>query len=732
MVKSLVFTLVIVFIILVLAGCITSTPVAMNENPVSTSTATTIHIPSINDTRTPTLTPTPNPTLTPTLTITATIPPTPTLALPVDLAQIFPKPSQPISREHIKEIREIATSGSPRVFEVRISSNGKTAYVITAAGIKVYDVVSKKLIQTFPVTMCTQNFMTCFSTNAVTISSDGDKFAILTNDAVQLWDLSGALLLELPLFEMITSYSIGLSPDGNYFAVTGPFGPNEPYNQVSIYNVKNAEKIRVSPEMIGRYLKFSPNGTWLAVWDDLGGGTLWQTDSWTKQTNLFFTSNETTLEFSPDDQLIVMTGNNNTSIYQVDPWKLRREFAVQNDQWARTYKNFFSPSSKKFAVMHSAYNRQKMDSEYKIWVWDLNTGELQSETEIEKMNPYYTVSDDGSIGIRDDTAELWPIIRASSKIVRTIPCMGNCSRMFFSPEGDRFELWHFNWEVRKNKKTSEFCTIRPGLDISCNTSSDSIFLNVDGHYYTIRDTDTDQRYGVYDDEGTLLGAFICDVSVFMQEHLWLSQDKGLLLLNVITPDFRQVIELWNIRTETIVKQWSGYAFRQDAYSNENQIAILFDMEGKLVVYDYEEGKEILTQALNSYERGAISFTQDGSLIFTSRIADSKLRIDSSLVLIEKIHPKTKEKSTIARVQVLGSSIDALAQSPDGLLLAVGTPDGYIRIIALENGEEIHNWQAHSRNITQLNFSPDGTFLVSYSLGSENGGDGLLKIWGIWP
>lgn len=64
----------------------------------------------------------------------------------------------------------------------------------------------------------------------------------------------------------------------------------------------------------------------------------------------------------------------------------------------------------------------------------------------------------------------------------------------------------------------------------------------------------------------------------------------------------------------------------------------------------------------------------------------------------------------------------LRVSPNGKLLAVGDESGRLRIIGLETFEVLHTIQAHSSRVSDLDFSPDSSILLS------SGRDGAVSYW----
>ncbi|HZY87109.1 MAG TPA: WD40 repeat domain-containing protein [Gemmataceae bacterium] len=67
------------------------------------------------------------------------------------------------------------------------------------------------------------------------------------------------------------------------------------------------------------------------------------------------------------------------------------------------------------------------------------------------------------------------------------------------------------------------------------------------------------------------------------------------------------------------------------------------------------------------------------------------------------------------------SVDCLAASPDGGLLASGGADGLVRLWRLPAGELLHTLPGHGSPVNCLVFSPDGRALAS-------GGEGTVRLW----
>lgn len=75
-----------------------------------------------------------------------------------------------------------------------------------------------------------------------------------------------------------------------------------------------------------------------------------------------------------------------------------------------------------------------------------------------------------------------------------------------------------------------------------------------------------------------------------------------------------------------------------------------------------------------------------------------------------------------------SSLDAIAISPDGSLIATGGEDDYpampVKVWSVESGKRVASFTGHTNAINSVCFSPDGKYLASGSC------DGTIKIWNV--
>ncbi len=96
-----------------------------------------------------------------------------------------------------------------------------------------------------------------------------------------------------------------------------------------------------------------------------------------------------------------------------------------------------------------------------------------------------------------------------------------------------------------------------------------------------------------------------------------------------------------------------------------------------------------------------------------------------LINLRKIVHGVREKN---RLEGHEDSVESVAFSPDGTLLASGGNDKTIRLWKVVNGKEINILHGHSEPVLSVAFSPDGTLLASKSGGTAVQNRDVIKLW----
>jgi WD40 repeat protein len=149
-----------------------------------------------------------------------------------------------------------------------------------------------------------------------------------------------------------------------------------------------------------------------------------------------------------------------------------------------------------------------------------------------------------------------------------------------------------------------------------------------------------------------------------------------------------------------------------AFSPDNQTLASSSEDGSIRFWDAASGQaagEPIT-GLEANQVGLV-FSPDGSLLASAG--------GSSTIHILDVQSRS-EKDVIISPNTGG--ITAMAFSPDGTLLASGDWDGKVVLSNVASAQVQGSFQAHSKNIFDLQFSPDGQFVYSASLDDD------IHIW----
>lgn len=83
-----------------------------------------------------------------------------------------------------------------------------------------------------------------------------------------------------------------------------------------------------------------------------------------------------------------------------------------------------------------------------------------------------------------------------------------------------------------------------------------------------------------------------------------------------------------------------------------------------------------------------------------------------------VHQQKRQWETQRSMQQVG----VLAWSPDGMCLAMGGTDTFVRLFAAATGKQVHAYKKHPTTVAALTWSPDSTLLASAS------NDSTIQIW----
>jgi len=185
------------------------------------------------------------------------------------------------------------------------------------------------------------------------------------------------------------------------------------------------------------------------------------------------------------------------------------------------------------------------------------------------------------------------------------------------------------------------------------------------------------------------------------------------------------LRIWDLAEERFLKfdlpqdyrSASDFVFSADGryaafliHTNTGEIVVLLDLANK---------EFLLWQKVNAPTH--IIFNSNDQLIYTQK------DVYTSFSSINFMRWDQAEPHKSFLIQGVTLEANLLVTSPDASLLAVSfLGDGTILLFNLQDGSILYSWLAHQDSIEGLAFSSDGKLLASSSK------DGLVKIWGIVP
>lgn len=218
-------------------------------------------------------------------------------------------------------------------------------------------------------------------------------------------------------------------------------------------------------------------------------------------------------------------------------------------------------------------------------------------------------------------------------------------------------------------------------------------------------------------------------------YLWsmMSPDKSHFMYTTVAPGNQLNISLHFVSKETEIGQIKLQQLISAVISpNSKYMLATVDTIGDQVwLLDLETGKVIKELVkVNDSGRGArgLAFSTDSRLaayVDVKSVSENGRPLSMGKLSIYDL-AAGKDQISID-LDLSKGNVNALAFSPDSTLIAVGTFDGKVSIYSVATGELVNSWYAHVGVVSDLDFSPDGNWLLTAGGMDEN-----IKLWTVAP
>ncbi|MBL6446279.1 caspase family protein [Fulvivirga sp. 29W222] len=598
---------------------------------------------------------------------------------------------------------------------VAFTPDGK--YLLTGSrdkSIKLWDVASGRELRSFLGHKSTINDIDVTDDGKYFISSSADKTA-------KFWEISTGKVIRDFVGSKDIMTSVSLSPDGSKLITAG-------YDWVgSLWSMASGDTLRtfkVNPDKglgYGINAMFSPDGSMIAFGNDNRTTAVYDTESGKLIKEMRPTAGScggcaTFIDYSEDGQWLITASN-------------KGDFTLRNSRSGEIIKTFEKDNSYEAVDLSSNSQLALMLTEDSLKVFTVTNG-----------NQKFSIKVDHSMPATDAT------FSPDSKMIAVV--------------SDDQKINLYDAETGKIAKTLGGYLVtrdKGGLDYDPNSRWD---------YYIKKYTDLKNdfaispngKYLVKGKVGSIARMWEIKSGVIAQEFH--GHEKAILCMTfsndgeqLVTGSADNTAKIWDVKTGRELLTLKGHreVIFSVNFSKDQKTIITGSWDGTARIWDATSGELIQTMIFennspyqaNLYKNNIYAFIAglDKSLKMVE--LDSKKDVrqfvgHTDIIQAFDIHPsgdfltsvswdgKLKLWNIATGLQQWKFTSDeplyAVKYGREGKLLALGGADRVIRIMNASDGKLINSLQGHQAAITNIDFSPDNTLLISASE------DGMIKIW----
>jgi WD40 repeat protein len=370
----------------------------------------------------------------------------------------------------------------------------------------------------------------------------------------------------------------------------------------------------------------------------------------------------------------------------------------------------FSPDGTRVAALSEDFSPQAGLSGV-VTIWDVESGEIIAQTQepLTGFNLSLDFSPDGSeLAFYNYTSgiHVWDMQGESQVLTNAHPADGGI--LAVSPDGTTLAAGGFDRTVR-------FWSLADGM----------LTESIVGHSSAVN-TVTYAETGLF--------ASASQFNTWILENGIVREIDAIGLDSLALAFSRDGETVYGISGQPTTPNYAARGWLYPVNAGEETDAEVFEMPipAQLAAFD-NRGERV---ALVNETEGVVLYTTGTSpeevMRFSPEVTVSTLEFspnDAALALgagsngeVAFWQLSEEEASILWQVNLNDSSVTAIAFTPDGSLIAVGTGNGAFFLLDAETGETVAELE-HENGIDDLVFTPDGELLIS-------SGGTYLKVWGV--
>jgi WD40 repeat protein len=629
---------------------------------------------------------------------------------PVQEGTSVPILQKEISIDNISQVVKLARWGNGFPRQATYSPDGNFIALGTSIGIRIYRSDSLELVRYIE---------TPSDIGSIAISPDGAILAAGGRDSLLLYKMKEGTLIKTIEKGIV---DLAFSPDGHFLAIgIGDWnlcrdGAIELWN-VSDWSLK--QDLAGNLECVGEVV-FSPSGKYLAasshdvlIWEFKNGDVV------LKRRDGGCAGQEDSLAFTLDEKFLI-TGsstNGNRGIVCLDRVSDGALLGILKRGNPDNYFSFpqisLMPNSDLLAIIQ--------DNTLTLWKPD----EWKVVQTIENIsNAKWSPDGEHIVSISGDSLEIRDV-RGKKVVTSKENFSKPTTAVAWFPNMDTFVAGTIDDRksqitIRQPQKNSQSIQFDINEQIySLGFSPEGTLLGIGFDETKVKIWDVVNNVLIQDIDGTLGNA---------KTSVDFSEDASLIALDIEADPLQfgsEYVQIWTTDNWQNLFTWEvkeyGEILNDIEISPDKRFVAASFYDGKVRIWN-SETKQLETVFVfpDTFETmKSLTFSSNGKSLASTTLGGKAgvWDIDSRQLLY------TFETQGTWRERTSG---DAIAWSPNGQLIAIGTRSGKIFLINAKDGNLVHTLKGQTESISNLLFSSDGKILVSVSE------DGTICLWGINP